>query len=136
METKTVETVNISVSITKTKTYEITIDTGLVGYQELFVYENSIDTPSFSFVPDDSELAFDNKKITEPSFLNLAKIIAYMKMKFGTIPVLSSPNGITVVEIQDDKTDEISDYIMDKDVSAVKFKINSYESEHDVYVYD
>jgi len=119
------QTISVSVSTTKTKTktYEVTIDTNLIFLDKIYAYAQSIDAPDIGTL-DDSEIALENKDFTEKPIFNLAKIIAYMKMKFGTIPVLSEPNGISIVEVHDNKRNDISEFVMDKNVTDVKFMIN------------
>lgn len=137
MKTKNIVKVNISVSVTKTRTYEIAFDTDLVCDEEIRDYERKIDIPSFDFCPEKSEVQIKIKiNPYNISFLNVAKIIAFLKMKYDTIPVLSNPNGIDVVEVSHNDNSEISDYVIDGDVTAVKFMINDFEDEHTVYLSD
>ena len=128
MENINIATIKLSVSVTKTKTYEVKINDELVHEDVICEYGEAIGVPIYQSFPEDEILEAENPDIIfcEQHSLNLAKIVAYMKMKFGTIPVLSEPNGISIVEIHDNKRNEISEFVMDKDVTAVKFEINEY----------
>ena len=87
--------------VNKTRNYKIHIDTNIIDMDKVNTFEKISNSPFFTLIPDETEIDYkimDWKDEDLIKYMNFSKVIAYMKMKYDTIPILSNSGGIEIYE--------------------------------------